>query len=405
MRNNPLLKGVRILDMSRILAGPWATQLLADYGAEVIKIEKPKVGDDTRQWGPPWLSGKKRLDNSDAAYFLSTNRNKRSLTCDFSTKEGALIIKKLIKSCDILIENYRAGTLEKYGLGEKQLKKINSKLIYCSITAFSETSSKSDESGYDAMIQASGGLMSITGEKEGKPQKSGVAIADIMAGMYAVTAILASLYQREKNHEGQRINIPLYDTQVAWLANQSMNYLIGGEIPVREGTGHPNIVPYQTFSTNDGEIMLAIGNDGQFKRLMTVLNETNTKFINKFKTNEQRIVNKEEIINFLQVIFIKNNANHWLSLFREHGIPCGPINNIQEVFNDSYSKERNIVRYTVTSDNEKVPTVANPVTFSSYKIQYNRAPPKLSEHTNEILKENLGYSDTEIEKLRSKNIV
>ena len=405
MSNNSLLNGVRILDMSRILAGPWATQLLADYGAEVVKIEKPKVGDDTRQWGPPWLSGKKRIDNSDAAYFLSTNRNKRSLTCDFSTKEGALIIKELIKSCDILVENYKAGTLDKYGLGEKQLKKINKKLIYCSITAFSETSSKSKESGYDAMIQASGGLMSITGEKEGRPQKSGVAIADIMAGMYAVSAILASLYQREKTQEGQRINIPLYDTQVAWLANQSMNYLIGGEVPERQGTGHPNIVPYQTFSTNDGEIMLAVGNNKQFSELMIVLNGADTRLINKFNTNEQRIENKVLIIKILQEIFVKNSSTHWLTLFRERGIPCGPINNIQEVFSDSYSKERNIVRHSITSTNQKVPTVANPVTFSGYEIQYNRAPPMLSEHTNEILQDDLGYSDCDIEKLRAKNII
>mgnify|MGYP001173609440 FL=1 len=405
MSANSLLEGIRVLDMSRVLAGPWATQLLADYGAEVIKIEKPITGDDTRQWGPPWVSGNKRVDQSDAAYFLAANRNKRSLTCDFSTKEGASIIKELVKSCDVLIENYRTGTLDRYGLGETQLKKINNKLIYCSITAFSETSSKANESGYDAMIQASGGFMSITGEKDGKPQKAGVAIADIMAGMYAVSAVLASLYRREQNEEGQRINVPLFDSQVAWLANQSMNYLVGDQIPTREGSGHPNIVPYQAFSTSDGDMMLAVGNDKQFERLMTCLNENDELFIKRFKKNEQRVDNKDEIINYLQGIFSKNNTIHWLSLLREKGIPCGPINNIHEVFDDSYTKERNIVRNITTKSHEKIPTVANPVTFSNYDIQYNRAPPKLGEHTDEILREILGFSDSDIDQLRVKHVI
>jgi len=401
----PLLEGIRVLDMSRVLAGPWATQLLADYGAEVIKIEKPNVGDDTRQWGPPWLSGDKRVNRSDAAYFLAANRNKRSITCDFSTKEGASIIKELVKSCDILIENYRPGTLDKYGLGEEQLKKINTNLIYCSITAFSETSSKSNESGYDAMIQASGGLMSITGEIGGKPQKTGVAIADIMAGMYAVSAVLASLYRREQDKRGQRINIPLFDSQVAWLANQSMNYLVGGRVPKREGSGHPNIVPYQTFSTSDGDIMLAVGNDNQFNQLMKCLGETDELSIKRFKKNSQRIDNKDEIVNRLQDIFHKENTQYWLYLLKTKGIPCGPINNIHEVFEDSYTKERDILKHIITSAGDKIPTVANPVSFSNYDIHYDKAPPLLGEHTDEILREILDLSASDIDKLRDKNII
>jgi len=405
MNKNKLLNGVRILDLSRILAGPWATQLLADYGAEVIKVERPNQGDDTRSWGPPWNKNQSNSPTRDAAYFFSTNRNKRSFTCDFSTQEGATIIKDLVKYCDVVIENFKVGTLRKFKLNKQELKKIKPELIYCSITAYSKDSSKSHQPGYDAMIQASAGLMSITGEKDGQPQKVGVAISDIMAGMYAVSAILASLYQREQNGEIQDINVPLFDSQVSWLANQNMNYLIGGINPLREGTAHPNIAPYQVFSTEDGDIMLAVGNDNQFERLLECFCEKDYTLINKFNKNSQRIENKEELVNFISKYLERHSTSYWLALFEEKGIPCGPINDIAQVFNSDYAKEQNLVRYGNNKYNKKIPTVANPIRFSDYDIQYDKAAPALGEHTTTILKGLLNYTEKEIKALKVKNII
>ena len=290
MKDEQLLNGVRILDLSRILAGPWATQLLADFGAEVIKIERPNYGDETRKWGPPWNSDR---DNkrSDAAYFYAANRNKQSLTCDISKPEGQAIIKELVSKSDVLVENFKSGTLNKYGLNIEELRKINSDIIYCSISAYGNKSSRKTEPGYDAMIQASAGLMSITGEKQGNPQKVGVAISDIMAGMYAATAILGSLFQRLKTGISQDINIPLYDSQVAWLANQNMNFLIGGKAPERMGNAHPNIAPYQSYNTKDGDIMIAIGSDEQFSKFIKLIECENLKIKNHFKRNHQRVDN------------------------------------------------------------------------------------------------------------------
>lgn len=403
MSSKKLLEGIKIIDMSRILAGPWATQILADYGADVIKIEKPVNGDDTRKWGPPWLD--QDNEKSDAAYFFAANRNKRSLTCDFSTDEGANIIKKLVASCDVVIENYKPGTLDRYGLSQAQLNEINNKIVYCNITAFSEESSRSHEPGYDAMIQASAGLMSITGEQNGSPQKVGVAIADIMAGMYAVSAILAALYRREYEGTGQRINIPLFDSQVAWLANQNMNYLIGGEIPQREGTGHPNIAPYQSFITKDGHIMLAVGNDNQFESLMKCLKINDQITINRFKKNSQRIDNRHDLVFLLSEILLKDTTSSWLKLFKKNNIPSGPINDLNQVFNDEYTIERNMVRYINRGDKQSIPSVANPVNFSNYEVKYDRAPPSLGEHTEEILYEYLGYTSDQIKELRDKEII
>ena len=405
MIKKKLLNGVRILDLSRILAGPWATQLLADYGAEVIKVERPTQGDDTRNWGPPWKVNQLNNQRRDAAYFFSTNRNKRSLTCDFSTQEGAAIVKDLVKYCDVVIENFKVGTLRKFKLNKQELKKIKPDLIYCSITAYAEDSNQSHQPGYDAMIQASAGLMSITGEKDGKPQKVGVAIADIMAGMYAVSAILASLYQREQNGEIQDINVPLFDSQVSWLANQNMNYLIGGINPTQEGTAHPNIAPYQVFPTKDEDIMLAVGNDNQFERLIECFGGVEENLINKFNKNSQRVENKEELINFLSERLKMHSASYWLTLFDEKSIPCGPINDIAQVFNSDYAKEQNLVRYGKNKHNKKIPTVANPIRFSDYDTQYDNAAPTLGEHTNLILKKLLNYTDEEIKILKVKNII
>jgi len=405
MNKMKLLNGVRILDLSRILAGPWATQLLADYGAEVIKVERPKQGDDTRSWGPPWKDSQRNNQRRDAAYFFSTNRNKRSVTCDFSTNEGAAIIKNLVKHSDVLIENFKKGTLKKYKLNKQELKKIKPSLIYCSITAFSEDSNQSHQPGYDAMIQASGGLMSVTGEKNGKPQKVGVAISDIMAGMYAVSAILASLYQREQSGKIQDINVPLFDTQISWLVNQNMNYLIGGINPTREGTAHPNIVPYQAFAAKNGDIMLAVGNDKQFARLMECFGAPGKDLINEFKNNSQRIENKCKLIEFLSKNIEKKPMLYWLDLFEEKSIPCGPINDIEQVFNSDYVKEQNLVRYGNNKDNNDIPTVANPIKFSDFDIQYDNAAPTLGEHTDLILKKLLNYTDKEIKTLKAKDVI
>ena len=404
MKNNQLLKGVRILDLSRILAGPWATQLLADYGAEVIKVERPNTGDDTRKWGPPWNFDK---DNkrSDAAYFYAANRNKQSLTCDISKPEGQVIIKQLVSSSDVLVENFKFGTLNKYGLNIEELRKINSDIIYCSISAYSNKSSRKMEPGYDAMIQASAGLMSITGAKNGNPQKVGVAVSDIMAGMYAATAILASLFQRLEKGVTQDINVPLYDSQVAWLANQNMNYLIGGKTPERMGNAHPNISPYQSYNTKDGDIMIAIGSDEQFRKFIKLIQCENLEEIKNFKSNHQRIDNIDKLNQIISKKLIKESTSYWLELFKLSSIPCGPINNIEEVFNDEYAKEQQFVHFGHNKSHNSIPTVTNPVKFSNHESIYNQAAPDLGEHKHYILSKLLNYSDDEITSLESKNII
>ena len=362
MKDKQLLKGIRVLDLSRILAGPWATQLLADYGAEVIKIERPNYGDETRKWGPPWNSDKNNK-RSDAAYFYAANRNKQSLTCDISKPQGQTIIKELASKSDVLVENFKSGTLNKYGLNIEELRKIKSDIIYCSITAYGNKSSKKTEPGYDAMIQASAGLMSITGEKQGNPQKVGVAISDIMAGMYAATAILGSLFQRLETGVIQDINVPLFDSQVAWLANQNMNFLIGGKVPERMGNAHPNIAPYQSYNTKDGEIMIAIGSDKQFSKFIKFIQCESSSNIKNFKTNNQRIDNIDKsrkllgwadgimvgreayksplFINSLNNILLKSEKD--LSILR-----INIINKIIKYINDSYRNDVNFKMHYIT---------------------------------------------------------
>ena len=404
MKDEQLLNGVRILDLSRILAGPWATQLLADFGAEVIKIERPNYGDETRKWGPPWNSDR---DNkrSDAAYFYAANRNKQSLTCDISKPEGQAIIKELVSKSDVLVENFKSGTLNKYGLNIEELRKINSDIIYCSISAYGNKSSRKTEPGYDAMIQASAGLMSITGEKQGNPQKVGVAISDIMAGMYAATAILGSLFQRLKTGISQDINIPLYDSQVAWLANQNMNFLIGGKAPERMGNAHPNIAPYQSYNTKDGDIMIAIGSDEQFSKFIKLIECENLKIKNNFKRNHQRVDNIKELNDIISNKLIMKETSFWLELFKKNSIPCGPINNIEEVFNDDYAEEQQFVHFGDNKTHNSIPTVKNPVKFSNHETIYTQAAPVLGEHKHYILRNLLNYSDDEITSLESKNII
>ncbi|MCH7821268.1 MAG: CoA transferase [Proteobacteria bacterium] len=393
------LEGIRILDMSRVLAGPWAGQLLGDFGADVVKVERPVVGDDTRHWGPPWLDPKNACES---AYFLSTNRNKRSITVDLTDLDGQDLIRALAKKADVLIENYRVGTLPGYGLGAEDLLQLNPALIYCSISAYGQRSSRSSEPGYDAMIQASAGLMSITGTPDcegGSPQKVGVAVSDIMAGMYATTAILAAIHQRSKTGLGQHIDLSLYDSQAAWLANQAMNFLIGGETPVRRGTAHPNLVPYQAFETCNGFLILAIGNDRQFVRFAKCIGQPELATDTRFQDNSKRIEFRDTLVDILATVFRTRNTAQWLKALGDADVPCGPINTIDEVLTGAYAEERGLVQTMVHPMHDALPTVANPVRFSQTPVSYRLAPPTLGQHTNEILTEWLDYTDQDIEKL------
>jgi crotonobetainyl-CoA:carnitine CoA-transferase CaiB-like acyl-CoA transferase len=387
--------------MSRILAGPWAAQLLGDYGADVVKVERPQCGDDTRQWGPPWLG-------DESAYFMSTNRNKRSVTIDIALPAGQELIKSLVQKSDVLLENFKVGTMARFGLGPDELLELNPRLIYCSISAFGKTGTRAEEPGYDAMIQASAGLMSITGpaaQDAGGPQKVGVAIADIMAGMYATTAILAALNARSESGLGQHIDVPLYDSQVAWLANQNMNFLIGGHTPVRMGTAHPNLVPYQAFATNNGHLMLAVGNDRQFLNCCDELGLESLASDVRFESASGRVENRDALIPLLQEKFEQNSTQHWLTALKSNAVPAGPINDIAEVLTNEHAIERNLVRQMQNSNDESVPQVSNPVDFASTPVRYERAPPLLGEHTNEVLQEWLGYSDAQIETLRQSEVI
>ena len=396
------LTNIRVLDMSRILAGPWAGQLLGDYGADVIKIEKPLSGDDTRHWGPPWLDGNA---GGESAYFLSANRNKRSVTIDISIREGQQVIRDLAKQADVLLENYKVGTLSRYGLGPDDLLHENPELIYCSISAFGQSGSRAQQPGYDAMIQASAGLMSITGDADAGPQKVGVAISDIMAGMYAATAVLAALNSRVVTGKGQHIDVPLYDSQVAWLANQNMNFLIGGETPERMGTAHPNLVPYQVFATLDGSLMLTVGNDQQFADCCTVLGMPELARDSRFSSMSRRIRHREELIALLEAKFKERNTTHWLDSLQECGVPASAVNDISEVLTNEHAAERELVRYMRNSRGAEIPLVANPVEFQHTPVSYRTAPPLLGEHTHEVLQQWLGYSDEHINALRKKAVL
>ncbi|MCW8945067.1 MAG: CoA transferase [Sedimenticola sp.] len=384
------LQGIKILDLSRILAGPWATQLLADYGADVWKIERPGVGDDTRHWGPPFLKDRDGVETTESAYFLSTNRGKRSLVLDITAEPGQAAIRKLVVEADILVENYKVGGLAKYGLDYDSLAKLNPQLIYCSITGFGQTGPDASLAGYDAMVQARGGLMSITGEPDGVPgagpQKVGVAVADLMAGMYAVSAILAALHHRDKTGQGQQIDIGLLDTQVAWLANQNMNYLVGGVAPSRQGTAHPNIVPYQALPTRDGFIMLAVGNDRQFSACCEVLGEPGLVSDPRFLTNRLRVEYRDQLIPLLESCFKTKTTAEWSQLLGQVKVPCGPINTLAEVFDDRQIKARQMQFDLPHPVAGTVPQVANPVKFSATPIVYPLAPPLLGADTESVLK-------------------
>jgi crotonobetainyl-CoA:carnitine CoA-transferase CaiB-like acyl-CoA transferase len=403
------LSHIRVLELSRILAGPWAGQMLADLGAEIIKVEKPIQGDDTRHWGPPYLKSQQDEAPTESAYFLSANRGKRSITIDIRQPEGQAIIHQLIESCDVLIENFKVGSLQKYHLDYASLSAINPQLIYCSITGFGQDGPYAQRAGYDFLLQGMGGLMSVTGEPDhlpgGGPQKVGVALTDILTGMYATTAIQAAIIEREKSGLGQHIDLALLDVQVACLANQAMNYLVSQETPKRMGNAHPNIVPYQTFETADGFIILTIGNDSQFADFCEVAQCQTLIHDPDFATNQSRVRNRDVVIERLTNIIKAKDSEFWLQQLEIKGVPCGPINDIAQVFENPQIKHRKMLGELTHPENGKVPTVANPINFSRTPIAYNQAPPKLGEHTDKVLSELLSYDSNAISQLRHTNII
>jgi len=403
------LHDIRVIDLSRVLAGPWATQLLGDLGAEIIKIEKPIVGDDTRHWGPPYIQTGVDKKGRTAAYNLCTNRNKKSVTLDFTHPEGKQVLIQLIKESDVLVENYKLGTLKRFGLDYDAIKAVNPRLIYCSITGFGQTGPWAARAGYDFLIQGLGGLMSLTGRPDdqpgGGPLKVGVALADIMTGMYASTAILAALHHRTESGSGQYIDMALLDTQVAVLANQAMNYFHTGENPERLGNAHPNVVPYQDFKTADGHIIIAVGNDDQFKKLMNEIDLPELSHDPDFESNEARNKNREHLIPLIAEKIKNHQSSDWIERFEQIGVPCGPINSLEEVFNNEQVASRGMQIEMSHENYGAVPLVANPINLSETPIQYNYAPPELGEHTRTVLSELCELSEDEIQKLANKRVI
>jgi crotonobetainyl-CoA:carnitine CoA-transferase CaiB-like acyl-CoA transferase len=403
------LTGIRVLDMSRVLAGPWVGQLLADLGAEVIKVERPRVGDDTRGWGPPFLKDREGRETRESAYYLSANRGKKSITLDIARPQGQEIARELARHCDVLLENYKVGDLKRYGLAYEDVSAVNPRIVYCSITGFGQTGPYRDRAGYDFMIQGMGGVMSITGERDdlpgGGPQKVGVAIADLMTGMYSSVAILAALHERQSSGQGQYIDMALLDTQVAWLANQNTNYLIGGEAPKRMGNAHPNIVPYQTFPTKDGDLILAVGNDNQFAKFCEAAGIPEVAKDARFAGNMERLQNREACTAAIAAAMLKKTTAEWVAVLEPAGVPCGPINRLDDVYADPQVRHRGMKIEMQHPLAGVIPLVANPIKYSRTPIRYDAAPPLLGQHTDEVLAGLLGKSAAEIEALRSNNIV
>ncbi len=403
------LAGIRVLELSRILAGPWAGQLLADFGAEVIKIERPGLGDDTRSWGPPYLKNDAGEETAESAYFLSTNRGKRSVAIDFAQPEGQALVRQLAGQCDVLIENFKVGGLVRYGLDYASLAVDHPDLIYCSITGFGQTGPYAAHAGYDAAIQAMGGLMSITGlpddQPGGGPQKVGVAVADLMTGLYAANAIQAALLHRHLSGRGQHIDLALLDTQVAWLANQAGNYLIGGIVPGRQGTAHPNIVPYQVFASADGHVMLAVGNDGQFARFAELAGHPEWASDPAFASNRARVTHRDRLLPLIESVMRSRSTDDWLGACQRAGVPVSPINDLARVFTDPQVQHRQMVRNIDHPLKKNLPTVANPVQFSATPLSYQRPPPLLGADTHAILTGRLGLAEADIARLAESGVI
>jgi crotonobetainyl-CoA:carnitine CoA-transferase CaiB-like acyl-CoA transferase len=404
---------IKVVDLSRILAGPWASQMLADMGAQVIKIENPKAGDDTRRWGPPFVQFNNQA--KQAAYFHCANRNKQSLAVDISQTQGQKIVKELITNADVVIENFKVGGLAKYGLDYQSVKALNPQVVYCSITGFGQQGPYAHKAGYDAMIQGEGGLMSLTGNIDGEPMKVGVALVDVMTGLYSCNAILAALMAKQHLGEGQYIDIALLDVQLAALANQGMNYLVTGENPQRQGNAHPNIVPYQTFASQDGNLILAIGNDKQFEKFallceqhslasQTLLTESDLQ-AEQFKTNEQRVYNRKLLIPLVANIIAKQPTAWWIAQLEQIQVPCGPVNTLAQVFEHPQVKYRQMVRELPDYQGNHVKTIASPINLSKTPLCYQSAAPALGQHSESLLKKELNYSDEQVAQLISCGIV
>jgi crotonobetainyl-CoA:carnitine CoA-transferase CaiB-like acyl-CoA transferase len=402
------LSHVKVLDLSRILAGPWAGQVLADLGADVIKVERPGAGDDTRSWGPPFLKDRSGAETKEAGYYLSVNRGKRSVTLSIDKPEGQRIVRALAARADIVLENYKVGTLARFGLGYEDLKAVNPKLIYCSVTGFGQTGPRRDQAAYDFMIQAMGGMMSVTGERDDKPgggpQKVGIPIVDLMTGMYAAVAVLAALARREVSGAGEYIDIGMLDVQVATLANQAMNFLVSGKAPRRTGNAHPNIQPQDVFACRDGQIALAVGNDGQFAKLCEVLGQPALAQDERFAKNASRVRNLAVLHPLVAGLLKERDRSHWVAALDAAGVPAGPINAIPEVFEDRQVKHRRMLVEVPHPLSGTVPQVASPMRFTAAPLVHDRAPPLLGEHTVEILRE-IGIGDVEIEQLRESRVV
>ncbi|HVZ44000.1 MAG TPA: CaiB/BaiF CoA-transferase family protein [Ramlibacter sp.] len=406
-RRGPLCN-LRVLDLSRILAAPWAGQVLADLGAEVIKVERPGTGDDTRTWGPPFLKDAEGNETSEAGYFLAVNRGKRSITVSIDKPEGQRIVRELAERCDVVLENYKAGTLARYGLDAETLRAANPRLIYCSVTGFGQTGPRRDQPAYDFLIQAMGGLMSVTGERDGLPgagpQKVGVPIVDLMTGMYATVSVLAALARRNETGRGESIDIAMLDVQVATLANQAMNFLMSGNVPVRGGNAHPNIQPQDVYACADGDVILVVGNDGQFARLCEVLGRTEWSAETHYARNAQRVDRIEELGPLLREAFAEWQRGPLLAALDKVGVPCGPINSVAEVFADPQVMHRGMAMHLAHASGVDVPQVASPIRFREEPVRYGLPPPTLGQHSDEILR-TLGYDDARIAGLREAGVI
>ncbi|MBX9962769.1 MAG: CoA transferase [Burkholderiales bacterium] len=402
------LDHLKVLDLSRVLAAPWCGQILADLGADVVKVERPGAGDDTRSWGPPWMKDQAGNDTREAAYFMAANRGKKSITLDISRPAGQDIVKRLAQGADVLLENYKVGGLRQYGLDYASLAKLNPRLVYCSVTGFGQTGPYAPRAGYDFIIQGLGGLMSITGERDdlpgGGPQKVGVAVSDLMTGMYATIAVLAALAEREKSGLGQHVDMALLDTQVAMTANMAMNYLASGKPPARAGNAHPNIVPYQTFAASDGHIIVAVGNDGQFTRLCEIAEAPELATDPRFATNPARVKHRSILVPLLAERIGRKPMHFWSEALEAAGVPCGPINDIAQVFDDPHVQHRGMRIELPHPTAGKVPLVASPIKLSRTPVEHRSAPPLLGQHTDEVLA-GIGLDEQAIAALRAQGVV
>ena len=400
------LDGIRVLDLSRVLAGPFCTQTLADLGAEVIKVERPGVGDETRTWGPPYVKDADGADTTESAYYLCANRNKRSVTIDFSRPRGVALVKRLLARSDVLVENFKVGGLAKFGLGYEQLREEFPGLVYCSITGFGQTGPYAHRPGYDMMAQGMGGLISITGEPDRPPSKVPVAINDIMTGMYTAVALLSALRHRDSTGEGQQVDVGLLDVQVSWLANVASNYLVGGKIPRRLGTAHPNSVPYQVFPTGDGFIIIAANNDGQFERFCRAAGTPDLLEDPDFASNALRVRNRDRLISTIEAVTRTRGTDAWMEALESAGVPCAPVNTMDRVFADPQVEARGMqIRMPHPLAGEDVRLVGSPIRLSATPVSYRRAPPTLGQHTDEVLAEVLDLSEGERAALREEGVI